>query len=62
MSKKSTLKIMIVISTSPKRNHQQVVYHNTGPDGKKVSITQHMPIDPAKPCIKRPFLGKKSVR
>ncbi len=36
---------MITISQSPRRNMQQVVFHNTGADGRKTSITRHIPMN-----------------
>lgn len=39
-----------------------VVFHNTLPNGNKESITRHLPIDERKPCIKRQFRGKESVK
>lgn len=53
---------MKVISKSPRRNHQQVVFHNTNHLGKVDSVTRHLPIDESKPCIKRKFLGKAAAK
>lgn len=39
-----------------------VVFHNIGPDGKKTSLTCHLPIDESKPCIRRQFLGKSAAK
>lgn len=38
-----------VISTSPRRNMQEVVYVNENADGSKFSITRHEPIDTRRP-------------
>jgi hypothetical protein len=53
---------MIVISKSPRRNHQMVVFHNTDAVGKKASITRHLPIDESRPCIQRKWLGKAAAK
>lgn len=42
-----------VISVSPRKNIQQVVYHNELPSGKKESITRHEPLNPEKPGYRR---------
>jgi len=47
-----------VISCSPKKNIEMVVYHNEGPDGKKQSITRHEPLNSARPQYKRTFPKK----
>lgn len=44
-----------VISTSPKKNLQEVVYHNTDIQGKKFSITRFEKLDPSKPHYQRVF-------
>lgn len=53
---------MIVISENTRRNHKMVVFHNTDSNGKKSSITRHLPIDETRPCIKRAFLGKAAAK
>lgn len=52
----------MIISENVRKNHRMSVYHNTGPDGKKQSITRHEPIDPHRPCIRRRFLGKAMAK
>lgn len=44
-----------IISVSPRKNIQQVVYHNEGPNGKKASITRHEVLDPLKAPYRRQF-------
>ena len=34
-----------IVSTSPKRNMAQVVYHNVDNEGRKSSLTRHEPLD-----------------
>lgn len=53
---------MIVISENRRKNHKMVVFHNTDHEGKKASITRHLPIDDTRPCIKRQFLGKAAAK
>ncbi len=50
-----------VISTSPKKNLEMVVYHNVLPNGKKESLTRFEALDETRHQYKRPFLGKKSL-
>lgn len=44
-----------IISVSPRKNIQQVVYQNELPNGKKDSITRHEPLNPDKPHYRRSF-------
>jgi hypothetical protein len=37
-----------LVSSNPKRNMAQVVYHNTDASGKKFSLTRHEPLDEKK--------------
>ena len=39
----------LLVSVAIPRNMQQIVSHNTGADGKKFSVTQHVPIDTSRP-------------
>lgn len=45
----------IVISTSPRKNIQMVVFQNEGPDGRKASITRHLALDSTRPVYRRAF-------
>lgn len=47
-----------VISVSPKKNIEMVVYHNTNSQGVVDSITRHEPLNPAKSVYRRSF-GRK---
>jgi len=49
-----------LISSSPKRNMAQVVYHNTDAKGAKFSLTRHEPLDASKPF--KPFKRKTVKR
>ncbi len=45
----------IVISVSPRKNIEMVVYHNTNHLGQKESITRHEPLNPARSVYRRQF-------
>jgi hypothetical protein len=45
----------IVISESPRKNIQMVVYHNVDGAGRKASITRHEPLNPARSVYRRAF-------
>lgn len=42
-----------IVSTSERKNIQEVVYHNIGPDGKKASITRFEPLWKSRPVYNR---------
>jgi hypothetical protein len=44
-----------VISVSPKKNIEMVVYHNTNEQGVKQSITRHERLNPERPAYRRAF-------
>lgn len=48
-----------VISVSPKKNIEMVVYHNVDEKGRKASITRHEPLNPQKHVYRRDFSGKR---
>jgi hypothetical protein len=51
----------LVISISPDKNIQEVVYHETLPRGKKVSTTRFEPLNSYKAIYRRKF-GKERDR
>jgi hypothetical protein len=52
-----------VLSVSPAKNLQMVVYHNVDEFGRKFSITRFEPLNAEKPCYRRAFgLNGKPAR
>ncbi len=47
----------MVISVSPRKNLEMVVYQNVGTDGKKHSITRFEALTQSRAQYKRPFRG-----
>lgn len=44
-----------VVSVSPRKNVEMVIYTNVGEDGRKSSITRHEPMDKTRPAYRRQF-------